>query len=152
MQRNLERSSSAPETNVDAILNLAIESLTYSSTMRNCMAKDLGKQLGLDIAKSFPSMDSDSIIEHLSELWLRNGFGDIGWLDTDKMLLHSAPYADISNPHNFYNRHCAFKEGMLEAILQKIFQREIVVKEISHSTNANQSCIFKVSNAKIAQS
>jgi predicted hydrocarbon binding protein len=152
MQANFENGGTVLEASVDALLNLAIESLTYGKSMRNAMAKDLGKQLGLDIARHLSPINGESLIESLSELWRRNGFGEIRWLDGEKMLLHSTPYVDIVFPHQLVSRHCAFKEGILEAVLQRLFENEIVVKEMSHSSIPNESCIFKIGILKLIHS
>ena len=109
------------------------------------IVKSIGHQLGTELSTRFQSKDMHSVINELSEYWLRNKIGEMSWEDEQEGLLAVNFCSDcFSRSYGAGYVLCPFKEGLLEAVLESRLGQQFSVTEVECCGTQAPGCLFKI--------
>jgi len=140
-----------PEAEAD-LLKLSMQSLKEHYGLKpgkhSIAAREIGHQLGRDLANRFSANKFDSVVEELAAYWKQNGIGEISWQDRDHLLLKIRDCSDcLGQAYGAGYTLCPFKEGLLEAVLQARTETVYKVREIECCGTQAPNCLFQINEA-----
>ncbi len=111
-------------------------------------AKQIGYQLGLELAHRINSTSLDPIVDELADYWSQNGIGEMGWEDRPNLQLKIENCSDcLGKAYGAGYTLCPFKEGLLEAVLTTKTGSNYRVKEIECCGTQAPHCVFQITEA-----
>jgi uncharacterized protein len=111
-------------------------------------AREIGHQLGRDLANRLSATNLDAVIDELAAYWSQNGIGEMSWEDRAHLLLKIRDCSDcLGQAYGAGYTLCPFKEGLLEAVLQAKTSSHFKVREIECCGTQAPNCLFQINQA-----
>ncbi len=134
------------------LLKLSMKSLKehygFNPGKHRKSARDIGYQLGLELANHLSAKGFDPVIDELSSYWNRNGIGEMAWEDRAGRLLRIRSCSDcIGAASGAGYTMCPFKEGLLEAVLKTRTDSSFNVQEMECCGTLAPYCVFQINEA-----
>lgn len=108
-------------------------------------AREIGRQLGRDLANKLSATSLDTAIDELAAYWIQNGIGEMSWQDRSQLLLKIQDCSDcLGKAYGAGFTLCPFKEGFLEAVLQARTGNTFKVREIECCGTQAPNCLFQI--------
>ncbi len=134
------------------VLKLSMQSLKEHYGLRPGKhanpAREMGHQLGRELANRISATGLDGVITELAAYWSQNGIGEMSWEDRSHLLLKIRDCSDcLGQAYGAGYTLCPFKEGLLEAVLQARTNGHYKVREIACCGTQAPSCLFQINEA-----
>jgi predicted hydrocarbon binding protein len=107
--------------------------------------KQIGYQLGVELARQMSAPSRAALIEELARDWFGKGIGRMAWEDESSLMLRLEDCSDcLGKGYGAGYLLCPFKEGLLEAVLEARLEKRFRVKEVERCGTGASSCLFKI--------
>jgi predicted hydrocarbon binding protein len=111
-------------------------------------AREIGYQLGLELARSLPHPapeDVNEVVKLLAWYWSTYRIGELFWANQERSLLAIRNCSDcIGQGYGAGYTLCPFKEGLLKAVLEAKLCRQFLVREVECCGTCAPNCVFEI--------